>query len=97
MDAYHPDILCGTVWDASWPVSAVSGTQRGPKVALDQKFIHPKSEVSGDILPANFLDVIRFSANFFGFYKDFPPILGISKGFFKKPYSPHHSLFGCML
>ena len=38
MDAYHPDTLCGTVWDASWPVSAVPGTQRGPKGALDQKF-----------------------------------------------------------
>ena len=37
MDAYHPDTLCGTVLDASWPVSAVPGTQRGPKGALDQK------------------------------------------------------------
>ena len=30
MGASHPDTLCGSVLDASQPVSAVPGTQRGP-------------------------------------------------------------------
>ena len=38
MDAYHPDTLCGSVLDASRPVSAVPRNQRGPKGALGQKF-----------------------------------------------------------
>ena len=33
--------------------------------------IHAKKEGSGDILPANFLDVIGFSAKFFGFSAKF--------------------------
>ena len=41
--------------------------------------IHPKSEVSGDILPANFLDVIGFSANFFGFSAKFRDFIRIFK------------------
>jgi len=51
-----------------------------------------KAGDTGDIVPSNFLDVIGFSAKFFGFsakFRDFIRIL-------KKPSPPHHSFFACM-
>ena len=37
MDASDPGALCGSVFDAIWPVSAVPGAQRGPKGAPKMK------------------------------------------------------------
>ena len=37
MDAPHPGALCGSVFDAIWPVSDVPRAQRGPKGAPKMK------------------------------------------------------------
>ena len=37
MDASDPGALCGSVFDAIWPVLAVPGAQRGPKGAQKMK------------------------------------------------------------
>ena len=40
MDASHPGTLCGSVFDAIWPVSAVPGAQRGPKRGPKNENLH---------------------------------------------------------
>ena len=51
MDASDPGALCGSVFDAIWPVSAVPGAQRGPKGAPKIKNIRMLAVLTPQTVP----------------------------------------------
>ena len=51
MDASDPGALCGSVFDAIWPVSAVPKAQRGPKRAPKKGNFHISAVLTPKMAP----------------------------------------------